>query len=555
MYFKYTFLSLFSVLLLLMSPVSVYAQDEGENADEPFTIELGLSQLKQALSEKEKEKRSLERQFKSEQDELIKDQLQQELTSANEVIVGLREEIVALSTGGARLYDEPPVVQREFDWRKDLELIFEPLLDQLRQISERPRVIEKLESDIAFWQDRKVELSAAIANLKANIDEVSSSALKKDLRALLNTATSRANTAEQKLSLLSNELAVLERQKNPIWSTLGDIFSTIILSILFHFFIAVVVAFLVYQAIRLLTLLPIYIIAKNNPGEAVTAEHAVVIFRVVIGSLLAVMTYFIVLYSFAEWLLLVVSFLLIMGLALALRNTLPQYFVEIKTVLNMGSIRQGERITFNGLPWRVTRLNVNTRLHNPALHGHLRVPLAELIASSSRPYHKDEPWFPTKVGDVVFLEDEVFGKVVRQTPDIVELNLGGSIYSYQTSDFLSKRPRNLSREGFTIYEIFGFDYQHQKTITHEILDIYKSAIVKAISESDFAEYNNYISVDFESASASSLDFKIFASFSGEAAESYFKIKRLLQKASVEVANEHAWVIPFQQLTVHHQPVE
>ncbi|MGH1440617.1 MAG: coiled-coil domain-containing protein [Cellvibrionaceae bacterium] len=538
-----------------MSPVSVYAQDEGENADEPFTIELGLSQLKQALSEKEKEKRSLERQFKSEQDELIKDQLQQELTSANEVIVGLREEIVALSTGGARLYDEPPVVQREFDWRKDLELIFEPLLDQLRQISERPRVIEKLESDIAFWQDRKVELSAAIANLKANIDEVSSSALKKDLRALLNTATSRANTAEQKLSLLSNELAVLERQKNPIWSTLGDIFSTIILSILFHFFIAVVVAFLVYQAIRLLTLLPIYIIAKNNPGEAVTAEHAVVIFRVVIGSLLAVMTYFIVLYSFAEWLLLVVSFLLIMGLALALRNTLPQYFVEIKTVLNMGSIRQGERITFNGLPWRVTRLNVNTRLHNPALHGHLRVPLAELIASSSRPYHKDEPWFPTKVGDVVFLEDEVFGKVVRQTPDIVELNLGGSIYSYQTSDFLSKRPRNLSREGFTIYEIFGFDYQHQKTITHEILDIYKSAIVKAISESDFAEYNNYISVDFESASASSLDFKIFASFSGEAAESYFKIKRLLQKASVEVANEHAWVIPFQQLTVHHQPVE
>lgn len=247
------------------------------------------------------------------------------------------------------------------------------------------------------------------------------------------------------------------------------------------------------------------------------------------------------------------SFLIIVGAVLALKNTLPQYLVEIKTMLNMGSIRQGERIIFNGLPWRITRLNVHARLHNPALHGYLRVPLKQIVSSSSRLYHNDEPWFPTRVGEVIFLEDGAFGKVIRQTPDIVEVDLGGSIYTYQTADFLSRRLRNLSREGFMIYEIFGFDYQHQNDIATTILATYKQAIGEAIKKSPFAESNTYFDVEFNNASASSLDFKIFAAFNGKAAMDYFKIKRLLQKASVDVANRHGWVIPFQQVTVHHQP--
>lgn len=49
------------------------------------------------------------------------------------------------------------------------------------------------------------------------------------------------------------------------------------------------------------------------------------------------------------------------------------------------------------------------------------------------------------------------------------------------------------------------------------------------SGSDFAEYNTYLGVEFDNTSASSLGFKILAAFTGEIAESYFKIKRLLQK--------------------------
>lgn len=524
-------------------------------ADVEPSFEEKILALKQTIKQKEKEQKFIQEAIGNEADELVKQRLQQELVAASEVIVGLREEIVNISTGGARLYEEPPVVKREFDWRKDLELIFEPLLDQLREISERPRLVEKLRSDIAFWESRQEELNKAVANLQKNLDSTQNDTVKKDVQALLDTATARANTADQKLSLLNNELSALEKDQSPIWTTLSDIFSNIIVSVVLHFFIAILVAFLVYQAIRFLSLIPITFIVRNNPGETVFAERAIVVVRIVIGAILALMAYFVVLYSFAEWLMLVISVFLLVGIVLALRQTLPKYFLEIKTMLNMGSIRQGERIMFNGLPWRIARLNLHTRLHNPALHGHLRVPLEELVMSSSRPYHEDEPWFPTQVGDVLFLEDGAFGRVKRQTPEIVEIDLGGSIYSYQTSDFLSRRPRNLSREGFTVYEVFGFDYQHQKDITGSMLQTYQAAMEKAIKASPFAQYNTYLGVEFDNASASSLDFKTIAAFTGEVAMDYFKIKRLLQKASVDLANEKGWVIPFQQITVHHQPVE
>ncbi len=547
------FFVLFYVWLAFASPV--YAQGD-ENAVEAIpTFEEELLGLKQALTEKEKQKKVLFRDISREQDPVTKKQLEQELASIEDVISGLRDQIVTLSTGGAALFDEPPVVKREFDWRKDLELIFEPFLDQLRELSERPRAVEKLQSDIEFWKKREIELSKAAKTLQSNLDKVENAEARKELKSLLGTAMSRADTAKQKLSLLKNELENIQKQESPIWTTLGDIFLNIIFKIVLNFFSAIFAAFFVYQAIRLISLIFIKIIVNKNPEKTVFAERAIVVGRVVLGVLLALITYFVVLYSFSEWLLLVLSFLIIVGLVLALKHTLPSYFVEIKTMLNMGSIRQGERIMLNGLPWKIARLNVHTRLHNPALHGHLRVPLSEIVSCSSRPYHDDEPWFPTQVGDVIFLEDEVYGKVIRQTPDIVEVDLGGSIYTYQIADFLSRRPRNLSREGFTVYEIFGFDYQHQNEITGTILSTYKAAIEAAISGSEYAEDNTYLSIEFDNASASSLDFKVIASFSGGQAASYFNIKRLIQKASVEVANKEGWVIPFQQITVHHQPAK
>jgi hypothetical protein len=43
---------------------------------------------------------------------------------------------------------------------------------------------------------------------------------------------------------------------------------------------------------------------------------------------------------------------------------------------------------------------------------------------------------------------------------------------------------------------------------------------------------------------------VLAKFSGEAAKDYHRISRIIQKASVDVANSQGWIIPFEQMTLH-----
>jgi hypothetical protein len=518
-----------------------------------LSFEQELAKFYAILKEKEKEKRELTKRLKIETDALTQQQLTQELASVEDIIIGVRSEIVNVSTNGMTLFAKPPVDKKDFNWQEDLELIFEPLLDQLRGIGERPRLIAKLETDIVYWDTREKELTQAVENLTANLKQLSSSALRQEVQSLLDSAASRKNRAEQKLSLLNKDLTDLKKSEGTIWSSLGDIFRDVIVGILLHLLIAVAAAIFVYQCVRLLSLIPIQLIRKKTPNATLFAERAIVFGRVVIGIIFMVFTYFLVLYSFSEWLLIVLSLLIIAGLILALKNTAPDYIIEIKALLNMGSIRQGERLIYHGLPWRISKLNVHTHLSNPALGSSLRVPLSEIINLSSRDSHVKEPWFPTKVGDIVLLEDGVFGKITRQTLDLVEINFGGSIFSYQTLDFLTRRPQNLSKEGFSVYETFGFDYEHQSIATDEMLKTYKEELTMAMKKSDYNSFNTFLTVEFSNASASSLDFRIIASFDGDVAADFYRLKRFFQESSVNIANKHGWIIPFQQLKVHHEP--
>lgn len=550
MYFKKQIL--FIALLTLFFSHAVIANEEN-------TAELSFQQklvdLKQTLKEKNQQKKVLLRDLKIEKDPVILDQVKQELVVAEDIIQGVRDEIISLSTNGVELFSEPPVKQEKFDWKKDLQEILKPIFKQLRDITERPQLIEKLKADIEFWEKRETQLASAISNIKSNLGLVNQSGLKRELKKLLETAVSKENTAKQKLSLLRNELNDLQNSDSSIWVLISNVFNNVVAGLMLHFLLAILAAFIVYQIIVLLSLIPIYIISRSKAKDSVFAERTVVVIRTVLGALLGITTYFITLYSFTEWLLLILSLLIIAGVALSLKEVLPTYFVEIKTILNMGSIRQDERLLFQGLPWRITRLNMHTHLYNPALNGYLRVPLTEILTLSSRPYHKEEPWFPTSVGDTVLLEDNVYGQIVRQTPETVEVRRGLSLYTYQTTDFLARRPRNLTRNGFTIYDSFGYDYQHQADVTGTMLDVYKEGIKQALNDSPYGEHNTKLQIEFSFAAASSLDFRIIAAFSGEVAPDYYRIKRLFQTASVDLANKHGWVIPFQQVTLHHQPSE
>ncbi len=263
--------------------------------------------------------------------------------------------------------------------------------------------------------------------------------------------------------------------------------------------------------------------------------------------LLAVFTVF---YHRGDVLLIGVLVLLSIGLALGTRHLLPRFVGEARLLLNMGPVREGERVWCRGLPFRVESVNVFSVLRNPELHGVLRVPLAELDALTSRPAGH-ESWFPSSRGDFVLYED-VATEIVEQSIELVTLRTGGGqSFSVPTSEFLAARLQNLSRgESYGVHATFGLDYAQQSVVAHDAAERLHEGIRAALAGAGLGERVRDILVEFSSAASSSLDFLVYVTMDASTAASFGRVRRLIQRGCVVTCEREGWSIPFAQLTVH-----
>ena len=143
-----------------------------------------------------------------------------------------------------------------------------------------------------------------------------------------------------------------------------------------------------------------------------------------------------------------------------------------------------------------------------------------------------------------------YGQVEFQSVDEVRLRLkGDSVKVYRTAGFLEANPTNLSK-GFRVRTTFGVDYGHQSIVLSEVVPGLEAAVRAGLEATQFAPYLTGLRACFEEAGASSLDVRIVADFSGEAANAYRVLPRIMQHCCVDACNREGWVIPFTQLTLH-----
>jgi len=258
----------------------------------------------------------------------------------------------------------------------------------------------------------------------------------------------------------------------------------------------------------------------------------------------------VVFYVVEDWVLFSLGILLLLGIGLTLRQALPRYWQQIQLFLNIGSVREGERITLDGLPWLVRQINFYSLLENPVAQLSQRVRIVDLVEQKSRPVKKDEPWFPCVRGDWVLLSDGMRGKVTGISQEMVELiERGGAHRTYPTAGFLGLSPRNLTTN-FRVKETIGITYSLQKESVTTIPDILKAHVEKRIDDEGYADKLLNLRVEFECANTSSLDIVVIADFDGSVADLYNRLRRAIQRWCVEACTENGWEIPFTQLTLH-----
>jgi hypothetical protein len=546
-------------ILILLTAMAVGQIAFGQQPKSPNTViqpnlEQQLSQLLESADRKQHALDALGERRSKMPSGAASVEIDNEIETTQKQLNDLREQFLQLATDNFSFNLSPanPTPQVDINWQQDMIQIIHPLLLEMKDLTERPRAIERLNGEINYYREQSQNLDNGLIHLQQLEAAVKDERLSHALKILANKVKDRRDDIEQKLNTLERQLADQRKRPSELSKTVAEGIRSFAINIGLYLLLAAAASLAIFLAVRLIGKLICKMILDRYNEQLIVVERGVHFLTQLLSVLLAALAFLVVLYAVNAWVLFALSLIVLLGLLLSLRNMVPTYVMEVRTLLNLGSLRQNERLMLNGLPWRVVTLDMYTLLHNPALDGFLRVPLMQISRLSSRPFHSDEPWFPSAVGDFVLMLDGLLGRVELQTPEMVQLNIDNSIVTYRTEQFLNQRPQNLSQRGFGVGTNFSIDYSHRHEATTTIVDTLRYELKGAIAQADFGKHCTAMNVELKAASTSSIDFRISALFNGEAAEMYSRIQRWLQKFSIDCANKHDWEIPFPQMTVHYR---
>ena len=545
---------IFLMFLLCLPATGLLAQSQTEVPAPSIAEEdlqaIRLDELARLLQKKIEQRAELEKSLAGKTDEISADQ-QTILNNLNRDIGNLSAtfEMIALGNTDTALLTSPDSVQT--DWRQDLLDILNPLIESLKSITKRPRQVAEAR-DTVYRNEARLQITQqAVSELEAIPAESLDANTASRIADLLSKWRDEQAQYEQQRLVAQAQLERLSADQETFFQGVWPATRLFLLGRGLTLAVALAAAFLTWAIMRFLWWTYTTRFTTKDQRRNSTWFRLLAYSFYLVTTLIIVFVILVVLYIREDLLLLALAFLVIVATVLGLRQYLPRYVREARLLLNLGAVREDERIIYNGLPWQVVSLNLHTVLRNPALDGIIRLPLEVIGTLVSRPV-KNNLWFPSNRGDYVILPDGTFGQVRFQTPDLVEISIrGGMSMTYCTQDFYAINLINLSRDKtFGVSVTFGFDYSLQSISLDELPQILKRDVEIALDGAGYEKHVDKLIVELANANTSSLDYLVFVTMSNQVASDYFKLQRLIQQTCVSAANANGWTIPFPQLTVH-----
>jgi hypothetical protein len=519
--------------------------DEEKNA---IKMLHSVLELKKNLNSRIAEKKILLEKSDSETE---KTYLSAELKELDKAVAGTIIDFEQIATGveiGLFAEKKPEY----FDWKRELLSLAEPGIMELKRLTVEARYKTKLKDEFGFYKRLIPVAKDANDHLIALHSKTDDPVLKADIESLMPEWESVENQIQNKLDLVEMQLDEIKRNETSLLESSQTSVKKFFKTRGLFLFIALVACIGVVLLLRGLYQFFIrFVPGYNSRYRPFHIRAFDLLYR---GTLFFVSLFVLILvfYLFEDWVLLSLSIIFLMGIGWGAKNTLPRVLHQSRLMLNIGSVREGERLFYQGVPWLVKKINVFTLLENPSLGVSLRLPIESLMDKASRPFHEKEPWFPCRKNDWVLLADGTRGCVTSLSHEMVELvQRGGSRKTYLTGGFLALSPVNLSTN-FRLKILFGISYGLQAESTRGVLKILDTHIREQIEKEGYEKALLNLKVEFAQAGASSLDLVVIADFKGEEAALYNRLSRAIQRWCVDACTQNNWDIPFPQLTIHRE---
>ena len=540
------------------------------------------------VAEKTKEVKSVE-EYTQDDFELVKTQrlkrIRRELVQLNSEINSINKELKGDIDMMSRIQNEAKLNNLELEYEKkkhlfietvtninlshdknkkkkttfadDIKQILDPALNTFKRISEKPRQIQALSEEMESLQERYANAQKAKERLDLFLKENTNKRLKWKLKESIQSTDELTKALKVKLEDLQFKIVKIEENEESIVTTFSAIIfefiktkgKNLILSLIV--FLTFFWLFKVGQA-KFIDLV-LFRVSRSNSKEVY--NWVIRPTRVIYNVLTTFVSFFLsilTLYVLNDWVLVTLILITFAALIWSSKQYLPIFLEQSKIVLNLGSVREGERVIYNGLPWKIDSLGYYCKLSNPFLSGgSLRVNTKELINSHSRRADENEPWFPTREGDWVLIGDS-YGQVTLQSPEQVIVKLpGGESRYYPAKEYYQITPQNFSL-GFAVEFVIGLDYNLQQSMFEEVIPKFRDTIQKILFQKHPELQGKVLDtqIEFLRANSSSLDLRFFLKCSGDIAHLKLKLERSFQAECVKVCNENNYIIPFNQLTVH-----
>jgi hypothetical protein len=540
------------ISLLLLSLVLSGAA-AAQTAAPPSPIE-ALSALNAAVGAKEREVEELRAQLQAATTEVEREVAASDLQRQVGELRSLRLRFEESAAGvDISLFEE--VEKEAFSWQNQLGKILEPIIDELENATARSRRMGSLRKDIEQFGEQRMVAETALQRVRGHLENARDPLLEDSLQAEQARWEQRRVLAGNQERAAQVQLAEMEAEDTGGLRGMAPYIRGFLSQRGLNLIYGIGSALLVFVALRLMLVL-MRRIRKGDDPNSFTSRVFVLLTNLlsIVGAVAALL---IVFSAAGDLFLLGLVLIFLIGAAWAGIQVIPQFIESLKIILNIGMVRENQRIVFDGIPWNVESLGFSCRLVNPELDDGLQVlPVKRLVGLHSRPWCADETPFPVRRGEWVALADGRVGQSVAQNPGTVTIReLGGAPVTYPTADFLQLAPRNLSRDTFRVETRFGIDYRHQAIATTRVPELFREALEQELPKVVDPASIAGISVQFAAAGASSLDYEVEVDLAGTAADRHEQVRFALQRILVEACNRNRLTIPFAQITVHKAPAQ
>lgn len=444
--------------------------------------------------------------------------------------------------------DAAPSKPKEKDILKELQELLVPFIDSIKNATKSPRKIEKLRNDIAIIDLKDSQSEEALQNLT----RIESLEQFKDMKENIEASKLMIQkvVAENKIlkNIYKRDLDKALRGQTSFFvvaDMIQGFFATKGKDLLIALCTGILAAFILKCLKKIILNLKYFNNSQRNIKKTFNAFYGIVSTAISVFSGIAA------LYLLNDWFLFSLALLILIAVFWSLKTYIPRFLTEIKIIMDLGYVKEGQRIVWNNCPWIVKKLGMSVQLENEYLDSRIRfLPIREISNLYSRPLVQDEPLFPSRKGDFVMLSDETYGKVLTQTSENVVLLLPPTVQiTLPLQEYLSLKPRNYSN-GFQVKTLLSIDYKHQKDV-FQIEDIVKKELSELLQSNSFSPAENFknLIVEFKEASNSSLDFFVWVDCKGELAPDYSKVCRFINSMILKICSKHSLSIPYPHMQV------